>query len=148
MKMARRSNENFQNQSSAPLLSEIQELKFQNAQCTTKLYTTEMNLRKREQEIVEQRSLNQHLLEELHKRGSEREAILEENRVLKKGIAIQENKLKEMIHQLRVYEEFITAAKAYIEEAEREKQLKNQQQNSMAFSRSDFFPPQPPPDVF
>lgn len=146
-KMARRSDENSLNQTCNNFNAELQELRYQNSQWATKYHQAEITLSERNQAIVEQKNFNNRLLEELQKRTSERDSVVEENRILKKGIAYQETKIKELNSQIQQYEQFILAAKAYIEEAEREKQLKVQS-TSLNFPRNDFFPPRPPPDVF
>lgn len=148
-KMARRSNENLQNQLAvAPYNHELQELKYQNSQYATRMHQAEITLAAKEAQIQDSRNLNQRLLEELKSRTTERDTMAEENRILKRAVAIQENKIKEMTNQMREYEQFIGAARAYIEEAEREKLLRQQQAAMSSYPRSDFFPPQPPPDVF
>ncbi len=148
-KLARKSDENSLNQSAmlTSFNSEILELKYQNSQLSTRMHQAEMALQKKDQEFSDQKVFNQRVLEELQKRTVERDTLLEENRILKKGIALQENKLREMNQQIQQYEQFVTAAKAYIEETEKEKLMKAQAAN-ISMSRSNYFPPQPPPDVF
>lgn len=141
-------DENVLNESRNIHFTELNDLKFQNSQLTTRNLQNEMLAQKQAQENAELKSMNQKLLVELQKCGNDRDAVIEENRILKRAVQIQENRLRDLSEQSQQQQQIIQAAVTYIQEAENEKQLKatGQMRNSYATSH-DFHPP-PPPNVF
>lgn len=143
-----RGNENVLNDSYGSTQAEIIELKLQHSQLTTKLFQAESLCQKRDQEVTELRALAQRMSAELQKRTAEKETLSEENKLLKKAVHIQDAKIRDLAEQVQRSQEFISAATAYIEEAEREKRTRAMSSSISNSYRPDFYPPQPPPDVF
>jgi hypothetical protein len=129
---------------------QIQELRYQNSQLTSRMIQNEMLVQKKEHELQESKNLIARLLTELQRKNEEQEQHLEENRILKRAVHIQDLKIKELTEQNQHYEQVIKAAMQYFESQETEKRSKALAQHSASSSDTyfDLQPPPPPPDVF
>lgn len=82
--------------------------------------------------------------------------LQEENRILKKAVTIQDNKVKELLMQNQKYNETVGQAVTYIQQIEQQNhQLRSEvnyyrnqfvKENRISFESN--FPPPPPPDIY
>eukprot|EP01038_Epipyxis_sp_PR26KG_P009468 gene9468-12756_t len=78
----------------------------------------------------------------------DKQVILNENKILKKGITIQESRYRDLSQHNIQIEQILQQAMEYIRNLEEENRRLNNQHSSQSSFNGCIFPPQPPPDVF
>lgn len=104
-------------------------------------------------ELSCQKQLNSRLVEEIVKINLEKTTLLDENKILKKAVAIQDSKLKDSTQSVAQLQEMLGKASEYIFQIERInngllQHINNNGGVTNDTNYSDFNHPPPPPDVF
>lgn len=130
----------------------------QNIEFLTKTYESQIaqmklqhqnQIESKNKELAQIMVINQRLTEECRKVHEENKSLLEENKVFKRAIPIQESKNKELIQQSLQYETVIQQAVEHIHQLEeRNRALSNELALQRRGQSLSFFPPHNPPDVF
>mmetsp|Transcript_576 Transcript_576/g.1007 ORF Transcript_576/g.1007 Transcript_576/m.1007 type:complete len:252 (+) Transcript_576:240-995(+) len=112
----------------------------------------QMAVERKDQEIRHLTQQNQQLMGQYQSLAQQHETIHEENRVLKRGIQIQDGKHRELGQQYQRLQEVMSMAAARIAQLEQQnRQLTEQLYTSSAYSGShmdSMFPPPGPPDIY
>jgi hypothetical protein len=126
-----------------------QQIKYLESQLTSIRAEQQLNLARKDSEIagITAAAMKQHT--ELQKMHSEREGLANENKILKRAVAIQDGKLKELQEQNQRLQDCVRAAMEKLQEFDQANRALQFELNLLREGRGyGNFPPQPPPDVY
>ncbi len=128
-----------------------QQVKFLECQIASLRAEQQLLLTKKSAELTDVYASKLKLSAELQKTQREKEASLQEAKILKKAVAIQDQRQKEVAVQNQQLHDCLRLALSKLEayeQANRSLQYELNLHRQGSSSSFDFFPPQPPPDVF
>lgn len=129
-----------------------QQVKYLECQLTSLRAEHAMVLNQKHQQLTDLTASKLQVLAECHKQHTEKEAILQEGKLLKKAVAIQDGRYRELMTQNTQLQECLRLAMEKLQEYDIANRNLQYELNLSRGSQQGFggygFPPQPPPDVF